>query len=249
MLQHELGVVAAPFLLDHRGGAGRGQPRKQYRRLDLRRGDRRAIDDRDRIARTFQDQRQAPAFRTVAAARAHLLQRIEDPPHRPRAEAGVAVERRRNGRARDRPHGQPASGSGIAEIQWFFRCREARDADAVHRPRPFALALDLCPQGPHRVCGIEDVLALQKPRNLRLAHRERAQDEGAVRDRLVAGDPDTPGQGRALAGLKGLFCSGMGHRRQISVGDQPPSRPPTPRHEQISAHPNALLTAAIQLAK
>ena len=53
MLQHQFGVVAAGFGLDHGGDARRGQPRQQHRGLDLGRRHRRAVEDRQRIARAM----------------------------------------------------------------------------------------------------------------------------------------------------------------------------------------------------
>ena len=80
--------------------------------------------------------RQPAALAHLRGARAHLLQRIEDAPHRPRAQAGVAVERRRDRAAGHRAHGQPAAGAGIAEIERRGRLGEAADADARARARP-----------------------------------------------------------------------------------------------------------------
>ena len=57
-----LGMVAARLRLDHRGLAGRGQRREQHRRFDLRRRNRRAVDDRDRVARARERQRQPATF-------------------------------------------------------------------------------------------------------------------------------------------------------------------------------------------
>jgi hypothetical protein len=213
ILQHQLGVIAAPLLLDHRRGPRRGQAREQYGRFDLRRGDRRAIDDRNGIARAFQRQRQAAVRCAMAALRAHLFQRIENAPHRPRAQARVAVEDGNDRRAGDRPHRQPAAGARIAEIQRLFRGGEACDADAPHRPDAVAVPFDPGAQGPHGFGGVEDVLALQKPRNPGLAHGKRPQNEGPLGDRLVARDPDAAGQGSALAGLERRFGTGMRHRR------------------------------------
>ena len=126
MLQHQFGMVAAGLGLDHGGDAGRGQPRQQHRGFDLRRGHRRAVEDRQRIARAVQRQRQPAAFAARADPRAHQFQGIEHPPHRPAAQRGVAVEHRRDRAAGDRPHHQPAAGAGIAEIERSLRLRRTR---------------------------------------------------------------------------------------------------------------------------
>src|SRR5262249_23667752 len=106
--------------------------------------------------------------------------RIENPSHRPLAQAGVAVEGRGDGTARDRSHDQAATGAGIAEVEHAVGLAEAADADAVNPPRAFAGALDASAQRPHNLGGIDYVLALEQPRNARLTDRERADDQGAV---------------------------------------------------------------------
>ena len=138
MLEHLFGVIAGRFLLDHRGRAGRREAREQHRRLELRGRHRRLVLDRHRVAGALHHRRQAAAVANLQGARAHPLQRIEDAPHRPRAQAGVAVERGRDRAAGDRAHGQPAAGAGIAEIERRGRLRKAADADAPHAPGPLA---------------------------------------------------------------------------------------------------------------
>ena len=68
--EQPLGVVAARFALDHGGLARRGEARQQHRRFDLRRRHRRAIDDRDRIARAVERDRQPAALGHAHRARA-----------------------------------------------------------------------------------------------------------------------------------------------------------------------------------
>ncbi len=92
MAEHAFGVVARRLLLDHRGLARRRQPGEQHGGLELRRRDRRLVDDRDRVARALQPQRQASAIGGIERAGAHALERIEHAAHRPRAQRGVAVE-------------------------------------------------------------------------------------------------------------------------------------------------------------
>ena len=91
MLQHQFGMVAAGLGLDHGGDAGRGQPRQQHRGLDLRRGHRRAVEDRQRIARAVQRQRQPAAL----AAGADLARPSIPADRASAASAGRAARRRR----------------------------------------------------------------------------------------------------------------------------------------------------------
>ena len=98
---------------------------------------------------------------------------------------------------------QPAAGAGIAEIERLCGLREARDADAMHPPGALAGPLDGRPQGAHRLAGIDDVLAFEQALDAGLAHRQRAQNERAVRDRLVARHAHAPLQaGRAAGGKR-----------------------------------------------
>src|SRR5262245_41464291 len=141
---------------------------------------------------------------------------IENPPHRPLAQAGIAVEGRGDGAARDRAHDQAAAGAGIAEVEHAVRLPEAADADPVNAPSAFAGPLDASAQRPHRLGGVDHVLALEQPGDPRLADRERADDQGAVRNRLVAGHAYAALEGaRAVRGERGW--GGMVHG-QISAG-------------------------------
>src|SRR5262249_8198776 len=130
---------------------------------------------------------------------------MENPLHRPPAQAGVAVEGRGDGTAADRPHDQAAAGAGIAEVEHAMRFAEAPDADAVNAPCAFAHALDLGAQRTHRLAGVEYVLAFEQPGYAGLPDRERAEDEGAVRDRLVAGHARAALEGARAAGGEGGF--------------------------------------------
>jgi hypothetical protein len=202
--------VAAGLGLDHRGDAGRRQPRQQDRGFDLRRRHRRPVQDRQRIACAIERQRQAATLAACAGLRTHQFQGIEDPPHRPAPQRGVAVEDRGNRAAGDRPHHQPTAGTGIAEIQRRFGLREPGHADTAHRPCEIAGPIHFCAECLHGLGGIEHVFALEQPGNPGFADGKRAQDQGPVRDRLVAGNADFSGQGTARTGFK--------RRRVIRMG-------------------------------
>ena len=105
-----------------------------------------------------------PPSADLRGARAHLLQRIENAPHRPRAQARVAVEHHRDRAAGHRAHHQPAAGAGIAEIERRRGLGKAADADAPHAPGALAGALHGGAQRPHGLGGADDVLALQHAR-------------------------------------------------------------------------------------
>jgi hypothetical protein len=174
MLQHQLGMVAAGLLLNDRGHTRRGEPRQQHRGFDLGRGDWRAVEDRHGIARPRKRQRQpAAGFARADDLGAHQFQGIEHPPHRPAAQRGVAVEHGRDRTAGDRPHHQPASGAGIAEIEGVCGLCKPGDADAAHGPGEIPGALHGRAERPHRFAGIEHILAFEQPGNPGFADRKR----------------------------------------------------------------------------
>ena len=218
MAQHPLGVIARRLGLGHHGFTRRREAGEQHGGFQLRRGGRRRIDDRDRVARALQRQRQPPAVADADRARAHPLQRIEHAPHRARAQRGIAIECRLDRTARHGPDDEPAPGAGIAEIERLCGLREARNADPLHRPGALPGAFDSRPQGTHRLAGVDDVLAFEQALDAGLTHRHGGQDERAVRDRLVARHAHASLQaGRAAGGERrhGLI-HGMPLRRAAS---------------------------------
>ena len=147
-------------------------------------------------------QRQAAAFPGLAGLGAHQFERIEDPAHRPGAQRGIAVEHGRDRAARHRPHHQPAPGTGIAEIERGGWLGEAGHADACDLPGKRSGPLDLGAQCLHGFGRVEDVFTLQQAGNPGFADGKRPQDEGAVRNRLVAGNADFAAQRAACAGFQ-----------------------------------------------
>jgi hypothetical protein len=148
----------------------------------------------------LQRQRQPAAVGRFEHAGAHAFQGIEHAPHRPLAQACVAVE---TGGHRGACHGaehQPAAGTGITEIERRRRAHEAADADAVDAPDAVAAAFQPGTERAHHVGGVQHVLAFQEAFDRGLAHRQRPQDEGAVRDRLVARHAGAALQGATAAG-------------------------------------------------
>src|SRR6185312_2709725 len=108
---------------------------------------------------------------------------------------------------------------------------EAADADATDNPRKISRPLDLGAECPHGFGGIQHVLALQQAGHPGLADRKRTQDQGAVRDRLVAGDADGAAQRARNTGFeRGRGC-GCGQ----GVSSDVPSRQVTQRHAVVTA--------------
>ena len=136
-------MVAARFALDHGGFARRGETREQHRRFDLRGRNRRPIDDRDRIARAGERDRQAPALGDAHGTRADQRR----PDRECAASAACAGSRRRR---RSAVMGQPATAPmtrrqpvpELPKSSTAARLAKAADADAVHAPGAFAGALD-----------------------------------------------------------------------------------------------------------
>ena len=211
VLQHQLGVVAARFLLDHGGDARRGKAREQHRRLDLGGGHRGPVGDRHGISgrRCSVSGSRPPSLHSPALA--------------PISSSGSRI--RRIGRLRSEASpsntaviGQPAtapitSRQPVPELpksSGFCRLGKAADAHAIDLPREIPGPLDPGAQRPHGFGGVEDVFALQKAGNPAFADRKRAQDQGPVRDRLVAGNADFAAQGAAGTGFQRRRVVGMG---------------------------------------
>ncbi len=232
MREHLLGVVAGGFGLDHGGLAGRGERGQQHGRLDLRRGDRRAIGDRDRLLRAAQGQRHAAALLLRDDDRAHLLERVEDAPHRPLAQRGVAIEGRGDRMRAADAHHQARAGAGIAEIEnlgWFA---QAADADALHAPGAGPVMMDDGAECAGRCGRAHHVLAFEQAGDLGLADRQEAEDHRPVRDRLVAGHADAALQRPPGAGGDGNGVMVVGHggrslragRKECRKGRSMPAR-------------------------
>ncbi len=171
---------------------GRREACQQHRRFDLRGRNWRAVDDRERVASALQGDRQPPARFLAQHPRADLNDRVDDAPHRPLAQRGVAIEDGGDRAAGHSAHHQPAAGGGIAEVEHTRGLAEAADPDPVHPPLASAQPLDTRPQGRHGLAGVEHVLAFEQARNPRFADCQGAEDEGAVRNRLVAGHAYAP---------------------------------------------------------
>ena len=178
-------MVPARLRLYHHGPAGRVQPGEQHRRFDLRRGDRGAVFDRDRLGRAFEQDRAAPAFGLGQHLRAHEDERIEDAPHRPAAQRGVAVEARRDGVAADDAHHQAHPGAGVAEIEGFARRKQRSDAAALDDPATGP--------GP-RNAGAE-----------RAARRRRVQHVFAFKQALDRGFADAEQAEESTPGAKSIY--------------------------------------------
>src|SRR5208283_5059480 len=84
---------------------------------------------------------------------------------------------------------------------------------AAHPPFPRRGPLDLRAERPQCLGGIEDILAFEQAADRRLADRERADDQGPMRDRFIAGYAHTAFQRAMAAGGEGW---GIGaHRERI----------------------------------
>ncbi len=83
---------------------------------------------------------------------------------------------------------------------------------------PAAVVRDLGPEGAHRRGGVQHVLPFEQPGDPRLAHRQRAEDQRAVADRLVAGHLGLAASaGRARRAVIGIGVAVAGHRAILSL--------------------------------
>ncbi len=190
MGQHFFGVIARGFGLDHGCLARRIEPGEKHRRLDLRRGDRRAVDDRRRLAGPPDDDRAAPPLGLRQNLDAHQRERIENAAHRPLAQRSIAVEASGDPMAADHAHHQPRAGAGVAEVKRRIERQNGADAQTLDAPAPFAEPLDARAEGAAGFAGVQNVVALQQTADFGCPTGQQAEDEGAMRNRLVAGRPD-----------------------------------------------------------
>ena len=137
----------------------------------------RAIFDWRGIAGALQHNRTAPAFGLGQDLRPHEPQRIEDAPHRPLAQRGVAVEGRGDSVAADDAHHQPAAGAGVAEIERFARGQERAEAGSANSPCARRETLDDGAERLASLAGPEHVVALEQPLDFGLAAGQEAQAE------------------------------------------------------------------------
>ncbi len=238
MDEHALGMIAGRFLLDQRGLARRREPAQQHRRFHLCRGDRALVLDRDRVARALELERQPAAFGLLHDLGAHARERIEHAAHRPLAQAGIAVEHHLDRMAGDDPQHQPRAGAGIAEIERRAGRQKRADARALHAPGPRSHALKLGPERATSADGGERIVPFQQALDPGLAHRQQAEHERAVGDRLVAGHANAALE-RARAAGDGGPALGLwvrrsdGHRFLVSVRGS--STQPIARHRHRPA--------------
>jgi hypothetical protein len=79
----------------------------------------------------------------------------------------------------------------------------------MHAPCALAAALHAGAERAHRIAGVDHILAFEQTGNLRFPDRERAEDERAVRYRLVARHPhaarDRAGAARGERGRGGVI--------------------------------------------
>ena len=201
--EHLLGVVARGLGLDDRRHAAGVEAGEQHRRLDLRRGDRRPVEDRRRVADAFQHDRAAPALRLRQDLGPHEPQRVQNPAHRALAERGVAVEGRGDPVAADDAHHEARAGAGVAEIERGARGKQRPEPGPADPPAARREALDRGSERPARFTRPQDVVSLEQPFDLGLAAGEQAEDEGAVGNRLVAGRPEAAAKRPAADGAQG----------------------------------------------
>ena len=182
-------MVAAGRGLVHPDGRRRPQPRQQDRGLHLRAGDRAfMLDPAEPCAVQHQRQRIAP-FDT----RAHAAERRDDPPHRAPRQAHVPDELRAQSlEARRSAHQQPCRGAAVAAIDRGRR----RGPFGTRDEQRVAILLDPRAECLDGRASRRNVLGMQKSGDARRPFRERGEDQRAVADRLVAGDPQRASEPR-----------------------------------------------------
>src|SRR6516164_9535715 len=91
-------------------------------------------------------------------------------------------------------HKQARPRAGIAEIDDVLRLRKSADADAVDAPDAVAFARNIGAEHAHGRSCAQHVVAFEQALDARSTDGERAQDECAMRQGLVAGYAQSPAQ-------------------------------------------------------
>ena len=212
-------MVAGRLLFDHGGRAGRGKPGQQHGRLQLRGGHRRLVFDRDRVGRAPAAPRAGGRPLAISSVRAPIFcsgSRMRR----------IGRERRLASPSNVAVIGQPAtapmaSRQPVPELPKSSarrRLGEAADADAPHAPGLLAGALHRGAQRPHGVGGADGVLALQHSGNARFPDRQRAQNQRAKRNRLVARHAHAAGQRPGAAGGQRRGLGGVHDGDPVPIG-------------------------------
>src|SRR6185437_6822041 len=92
----------------------------------------------------------------------------------------------------DDAHHQAAASAGVAEVERLPRGQDRADADPLNSPCARPAPVDDRAERLASLTGSHDVVALEQPFDRRQATREKAEQKGAMRDRLIARRPDPP---------------------------------------------------------
>ena len=189
--KHALGVVARRQGLDHRGAARRVKAGEKYGRLHLRRRHGKAVNDGEKVRGAADDERERGAIRLGLGLQAHGGKGREHPAHGPPPQGGIARQFDLHIVAGDDAEHQAARSAGIAEVE-----RKGRGAHAADTLPPHSdPAVRPLHPGTERGEGVgrrRDVLGLEQPGDPGRARGERAQDQRAMGNRLVARHPHPP---------------------------------------------------------
>ena len=118
--------------------------------------------------------------------------------------------------AADHPHHQPRAGAGVAEVECVARRKNRADAQAADSPAPLADPLDAGAERAASLACAQHVVAFEQSLDRRFTAAQQAEDEGAMRDRLVARRTDAPFERAAALGAERLGGGrqGSGHLAQ-----------------------------------
>ena len=199
--QHPFRVIPRPHQFPNGGSALGAKRREQDRRLDLRARDRRlVVHGSERRVPDDGEWRQRVGSSGVQH-RAHRAQGPDDTGHRTPSQRGVAVQ---DGVHRRAPRACPRRGACSSRS---CRSRGSRPAPSspstpgesdavVDRPAALALALDRDAERSDDARRRAHVCAVAGAGDPALALGERGEEQGAVADRLVAGQPQVAAQPR-----------------------------------------------------
>ena len=151
-----------------------------------------------RSSRAAHHQRQRRMVLVGVGLEAHGGERREHAAHGPSPQGRIAGEFDLHVVAGDDAEHQPAAGAGIAEIERRGRRAQAAHPLALHRDRAVG-SFHLGAKRRHGLGRGQHVFGLEQAGDAGDAGRQRAQDQRAVGDRLVARHPNPAGKARGRA--------------------------------------------------
>ena len=187
--QHALGMIARLVLFDNANVRASHQTSEQQCALDLRRRVWCVIHDLS-CDPLLDPDGQTSYFTKLREACAHLRQRRCDPTHWTAAERRITIQRGPQSGSCNDAHHQSRRRAAVAAIQRMSGLTQPAEFLALNGQLTGVQFGNVAAELVQHVCSGPAVIAGQRLAHAARADRQRAHDQCAMRDRLVAGDCD-----------------------------------------------------------